>query len=161
MMRSFRMSMLDLAGLRSVAVVKKTNWEAFVILAPSGPMVIRFTRASFREEERPFFLETLVFSARETKSLSRCTSIHSQGFPGRNAKSLVMVSMAVRASVVVRTSCSTHLQISTPREVRATMTRTSTVVMVMAARSSIRVNAPDLILANVFMFFQRSSDNAR
>ena len=41
--------MLDLAGLRSVAVVKKTNWEAFVILAPSGPMVIRFTRASFRE----------------------------------------------------------------------------------------------------------------
>lgn len=72
-----------------------------------------------------------------------------------------MVSMAVRASVVVRTSCSTHLQISTPREVRATITRTSTVVMVMAARSSIRVNAPDLILANVFMFFQRSSDNAR
>ena len=158
------MSMLDLAGLRSVAVVKKTNWEAFVILAPSGPMVIRFTRASFREEERPFFLETLVFPARETKSLSRCTSIHSKGFPERNcmlSKSLVMVSMAVRASVVVRTSCSTHLQISTPREVRATITRTSTVVMVMAARSSIRVNAPDLILANVFMFFQRSSDNAR
>ena len=158
------MSILDLAGLRSVAVVKKTNWEAFVILAPSGPMVIRFTRASFREEERPFFLETLVFPARETKSLSRCTSIHSKGFPERNcmlSKSLVMVSMAVRASVVVRTSCSTHLQISTPREVRATITRTSTVVMVMAARSSIRVNAPDLILANVFMFFQRSSDNAR
>ena len=64
--------------------------------------------------------------------------------------------MAVRASVVVRTSWSTHLQISTPREVRATITSTSTVVMVMAARSSIRVNAPDLILANVFMIFQMS-----
>ena len=158
------MSMLDLAGLRSVAVVKKINWEAFVILAPSGPMVIRFTRASFRAEEPPFFLDAVVLVARETRSLSRCTSIHSKGLPARNcmlSKSLVMVSMAVRASVVVRTSCSTHLQISTPREVRATITSTSTVVMVMAARSSIRVNAPDLILANVFMIFQRSSDNAR
>ena len=108
MMRSFLMSMLDLAGLRSVGVVKKINWEAFVILAPSGPMVIILTRDSPVEGLRPLaWEEEAVRAPRPARALSLCTSIHSKGFPGRNcmlSKSLVMVSIAVRARVVVRTS---------------------------------------------------------